>query len=190
MPKTKPPQTASLALETPLVIMGHVIGPYRVRGWVKVSPYTEYIDGLLDYRSWWLNKENEDHWREISLIDGSVSGNVINAHLEGYEDRTRAAQLKGMQIAVPRSCLPVLPENGNLGYYWSDLIGVRVINLHDEVLGNIVGLFETGANDVLRISSASADTKTKEILVPFIAQYIIKIDLKLRQVTVDWNRDY
>ena len=170
--------------------MGHVIGPHGIRGWIKVSPYTEYVDGLLDYHSWWLNKENEDRWREVSLINGSVNGNVINAHLEGYEDRTRAAQLKGMQISFPRSCLPVLPENTNLCYNWSDLIGVRVINLHDEVLGNIVGLFESGTNDVLRISSASADTKTKEILVPLIAQYIIKIDLKLRQVTVDSDRDY
>jgi 16S rRNA processing protein RimM len=47
-------------------------------------------------------------------------------------------------------------------------------------------LFETGANDVLRIHSLDK----KEILIPFIEQTIIKVDLKLSRIVVDWNKDY
>ncbi len=191
MPKIKHPQTVStLTPETPLVIMGHVIGPYGVRGWIKVHPYTEYVDGLLDYQHWWLNEKNEDCWHEVPLLTGCINGNILNVQLEGYNDRTQAAQLKGVQIAVPRCYLPALPDNGDQGYYWSDLVGLKVINLQNEVFGKIVGLFETGANDVLRISSSDEGTKTKEILIPVIDQYIVKIDLKLKQIMVDWNKDF
>ena len=60
-------------------------------------------------------------------------------------------QLKGMQVAVPRSQLPVLSKNGEDGYYWSDLIGLEVVNLQGEELGKVTGLLETGANDVLQV---------------------------------------
>ena len=93
-----------------------------------------------------------------------------------------------MQIAISRSQLPVLPEEGEAGYYWSDLIGTNVINFKNEELGKVIGFFETGANDVLRIQYIGKEKK--EILIPFIEQAIIKVDLKLSQIIVDWEIDY
>ena len=34
-----------------LVIMGRIVAPYGVFGWLKVLPETEIFDGLLDYKS-------------------------------------------------------------------------------------------------------------------------------------------
>jgi len=87
-----------------------------------------------------------------------------------------------------RSQLPDLPEDGDSGYYWSDLVGSEVVNLKGEELGKVVGLFETGANDVLRIQRM--DQEGKERLIPFIEQIIMKVDLKLSRIIVDWGIDY
>lgn len=170
-----------------MVIMGHIIGPFGIQGWVKVNPYTEYIDGLLEYPSWWLRKEN-DAWQEAQVVAGYINGNILNAQFQECTDRTQALKLKGMQIAVPRSQLPDLPEDGDSGYYWSDLVGTEVINLKSEKLGKVVGLYETGANDVLRIHHM--DQEGKETLIPFIEGIIIKVDLKISRITVDWDIDY
>lgn len=167
--------------------MGHIIGPFGIHGWVKINPYTEYIDGLLEYPSWWLRKEN-DAWQEVQVDTGHINGNLLNAKFKEYTDRTQALKLKGMQIAVPRSQLPDLPESGDNGYYWSDLVGTEVVNLKGEDLGKVIGLFETGANDVLRVQPM--DQKGKEILIPFIEKIIIKVDLKLSRIIVDWGIDY
>ncbi len=167
--------------------MGHISGPFGIYGWIKINPYTEYIDGLLEYSSWWLRKEN-DEWQEVQVDTGQISGNNLNAKLKECTDRTQALQLKGMQIAIPRSHLPDLPEDGDSGYYWSDLVGTEVINLKGEELGKVVGLFETGANDVLRIQRM--DQEGKERLIPFTEQIIIKVDLKLSRIMVDWGIDY
>ena len=43
-----------------MVVMGHIVGPYGVSGWIKVFPYTEYVDGLADYPVWWLGSGDGD----------------------------------------------------------------------------------------------------------------------------------
>lgn len=170
-----------------MVVMGRVIGPFGVSGWIKVLPYTEYIDGLLDYTAWWLGKGDGD-WREVKVVGCEVHGNVLTAVLDQYADRTASMRLKGLQIAVPRSQLPVLSKSGKDGYYWSDLIGLEVVNLQGEELGRVTGLLETGANDVLQVQGQKEGEG--ERLVPFINQVIITVDLKACRVTVDWGLDY
>ena len=93
-------------------------------------------------------------WRmaqTLKLTRCGVHGNILTALLEQCADRTAATELKGLQIAIPRSQLPVLSNSGKDGYYWSDLIGLEVINLQGEALGKVTGLLETGANDVLQV---------------------------------------
>lgn len=170
-----------------MVVMGHVVGPFGVHGWLKIQPYTEHIDNLLDYPLWWFGKENGE-WREIEIISSHINGNILNIKPEKCNDRTQALQMKGLQIAIPRNQLPELPENGADGYYWSDLIGSDVFNLKDENIGKVIGLIETGANDVLRVQHADRDKP--ETLIPFIEQFIIKTDLKLSRIIVDWGTDY
>ncbi len=136
-----------------MVVMGHIAGPYGVLGWIKVFPYTEYVDGLADYPVWWLGRGSggDGKWREVKVNECAIHGNVLTASLEHCSDRTAAMRLKGLQVAVPRSQLPVLSKTGEDGYYWSDLIGLEVVNLQGESLGKVTGLLETGANDVLQV---------------------------------------
>lgn len=171
----------------PMVVMGHVIGPFGVSGWIKVFPYTENVDGLLDYPEWWLGKGDGD-WREVKVARCEIHGNILTAVFEQCSDRGAAMRLKGMQIAIPRSRLPVLSESGEDGYYWSDLIGLEVINLQNEELGKVTGLLETGANDVLQVQSLKEGKREK--LIPFVSQVIVKVDLDACRITVDWGRDY
>ena len=162
-----------------MVIMGRVTGPYAVGGWIKVFPYTEYVNGLLDYPDWWLGSEG-GKWHKFKVIEGGVHGSVLLASLERCADRDAAARLKGLKIAIPRRLLPVLPESGEEGYYWSDLIGLAVINLQGEALGKVAGLLETGANDVYIVNSLDYG----EILIPATDETILKTDIDAGLVIV------
>ena len=188
MESSKKRQQATKAINHPassMVTMGHIIGPFGVLGWVKIFPYTETIDGLLNYPTWWLEKKDKQ-WQETAITNGFINGDKLAVKLEQCANRNEAMQLKGMQIAIPRDYLPNLPDNGEDGYYWSDLIGATVTNLQGEELGIVTGLLETGANDVLRVQKSYE----KEKLIPFVNPVIMKVDLKLRQITVDWGVDY
>ncbi len=164
-----------------MVIMGKIVAAQGILGWVKVQTFTEYLDSLLDYDVWYVG--NERSWRPLQVVDADVHGKVLVAKLEGIADRTAAEKYKGQLVAVPRS---ELPEEEEGEYYWSDLVGLKVLNLAGEELGTVDTLLETGANDVLSVR----DAQGRQILIPFIASVIEQVDLQQRTIRVDWQADY
>ena len=163
-----------------LVVMGYVSGAFGIRGWVKVHADTEYTDSLFDYPVWWLGKDGA--WTACRFEDGAVQPKALVAKLEGVADRERAESLKGAQVAIPRAEMPE-PDEGE--YYWTDLIGLAVINRSGESLGKVTRLMETGAHDVL-----VADDGKTERLIPFVEHYVGKVDLASGTVEVDWDPDF
>jgi 16S rRNA processing protein RimM len=146
-----------------------------------VQTFTEYIDSLLDYDTWYVG--NEQSWRPLEVLEANVhGGKVLIAKLQGIVDRTAAEKCKGLLIAVPRDSLPEQPEGE---YYWSDLVGLSVENLQGEAFGKVDSLLETGANDVLVVKGEGGET-----LMPFIASVIQQVDLKNKLIRVDWQADY
>jgi len=162
-----------------MVVMGHVTGPFGVRGWIKVRTYTETLDSLLDYPVWWLGKEGS--WREYIVLEADVHGKGLIASLEGCEGREASEMLKGSQIALPRAQLPAAEENE---YYWSDLIGRSVVNVQGVELGQVSELLETGASDVLVVKG------DRERLIPFVKAVVLEVDLAKNLIKVDWAADY
>lgn len=183
-----------------MVVMGRVVAPYGVFGWLKVIPDTEAFDGLFDYDTWWVGKGND--WRELEVETAKIHNDVILVKLAGINDRDAAFACKGKQIAVPRALLPEPDENE---YYWSDLIGLRVKNLQGVDFGVITDVFETGANDVIVVkpdqlksgkmeqeapADKAAKEKLQERLLPFIASVVLEVDLAAKTMLVDWDPDF
>lgn len=161
------------------MILGRITAPYGVKGWVRVRPYTAETGTLLRYRSWWLS--HGERWEEQEVVQSRVHSAAVVAQLLGCEDRDRATALRGRQVAVPRSALPAAGENE---YYWTDLLGLKVVNVEGQDLGHVVRIFETGANDVLVVRGE------RERLLPFVAAVIRGVDLANCVIRVDWGADY
>lgn len=164
-----------------MVIMGRIAAAHGIRGLVKIQPFTEYLDSLLGYRTWWIGREHGP-WREVKVEQCEVHSKTLVAQLPDCPDRTAAEKLKGLLIAVPRSSLPTQDEGE---YYWSDLIGLAVVNEAGVPLGTVKNLLETGANEVLSVQGDGG-----EILIPFVASAIKQVDLKSRTILVDWSAEY
>ncbi|MEZ0232698.1 MAG: ribosome maturation factor RimM [Methylophilaceae bacterium] len=162
-----------------MVVMGRIVAPYGIYGWLKIQPDTEILDGLLDYQFWWLGRG--DQWQKFSLETAKVHGQTLLVKLDGVNDRDAAFAFKGKQIAVPREELPA-PEDNE--YYWSDLIGLKVTNQQQVEFGLITDVFETGANDVLVVKS------DQERLIPFIDQVVLEVDIQAKTMLVDWDADF
>jgi 16S rRNA processing protein RimM len=171
----------------PMVIMGRITGAHGIRGWVKIQPYTEYLDSLLDYRTWWIGHEHGP-WRKMEVMQCEAHNKTLSAQLPDCPDRNAAEKLKGLLIAVPRSSLP---ESTGDEYYWSDLIGLAVENEAGVKLGTVANLLETGANQVLSVTPLSSEAGGNgEILIPFVATAIKQVDIKNGVIRVDWAADY
>jgi len=171
-----------------MVIMGRVVAPYGILGWLKIQPSTEYLDGLLDYPTWWIGRQQDtlqagqkaSPWREYQVETGKIHADSLLVKLIGIDSREAALALKSQHIAVARQALPALAQDE---YYWSDLIGMQVVNLQQHDLGSIQDIFATGANDVIVVKQADSD---RQRLLPFVAQTVQDVDMQKRIVTVDW----
>ncbi|MBZ0093649.1 MAG: ribosome maturation factor RimM [Sulfuricellaceae bacterium] len=160
--------------------MGFVAAPFGVQGWVRVHALTETPDSLLDYPTWWLGRDGD--WRECRVAASGVHSKGVVVKLAGVADRDAALALQGQQIAVSRSAMPEPPADE---FYWADLIGLSVKNTAGEDLGRVVGLLETGANDVLQVRQGE-----RELLIPFVAHVVLKVDKPGGEITVEWGADY
>jgi len=162
-----------------MVVLGRISAPFGVKGWLKIQPYTETVEGLARYPAWWLGNGSE--WREAAVLQARPQGKSLVAKLQGCDDRAAAQSYKNLQVAVQRSQLPAVKKGQ---YYWVDLIGLEVVNLKDERLGVVKELLATGANDVLRVQGE------RERLIPFIPQVVREVRLDSAVIRVDWGLDY
>jgi 16S rRNA processing protein RimM len=170
-PRSNPPED--------LVVMGRITVPFGVKGWVKVHPFTETPESLLDYRRWWVGREG--NWQAYDVDGAEAHGESVVAKLQGCDDRDAAALFRGRAVAVPREAFPEAGENE---FYWADLIGLEVVNEQGERFGKVTEMFNTGPNDVLVVVG------DKERLIPFLESVVKQVDLQGRVIRVDWGLDY
>jgi len=176
--RSKATQVVAPTDSTPLVL-GRLSGLYGVRGWVKVHSYTVPREAILNYSSWLL--EQDRVWREVNVAEGRKQGKTVVARLDGITDRDMAATLVGATIGIARENLPET-ESGE--YYWTDIEGLQVVHQDGRVLGKVVYLLATGANDVLVVQGE------QELLIPFVKNEVIKdVDLATGIINVDWEWD-
>lgn len=162
------------------VAMGYIKGVFGIKGWLKIAANTEYADSLLDYPEWQLSKDKQI--LNVTVESGKIVNGELQVKLEGIDDRDQAFALRGYTIEIPREEFAPTEEDE---YYWADLVGMNVVNTDGTVLGKVVNLMETGANDVLVIKGEHG-----QILIPFVSNYIETVDTDKQTITADWGLDY
>ena len=141
--------------------------------------YTEPREAVLKYKDLLLGRNGS--WQPAVVTEGQRHGKSVIARIEGIDDREQAAKLIGAEIAVDREQMPEAEEGQ---FYWSDLIGLKVVHRDGTELGSIDSMLETGAHDVMVVKG---DT---ERLIPFVMQdVVLGVDLAANQVNVDWEWD-
>ncbi|MEW5837220.1 MAG: ribosome maturation factor RimM [Pseudomonadota bacterium] len=162
------------------VLLGKILAPFGVQGWVKVHSESRPIADIGRYRTWQLKLK--DGWTGVRVKSFKTQGKGLIAKLEGVNDRQQAEAMAGVEIAVDSAQLPALAEGE---YYWRDLIGLRVFTLQGVDLGVVDHLLETGANDVLVVHGE------RERLLPLVVgSVVVQVDLVERRMTVDWDADF
>ena len=160
--------------------MARVIGPWGVKGWIKLLPHTAEIDMLCGHPKWWLGRNDE--WREVRILGSEQKGVHLVAQIDGIMVPEEAVKLKGMDVALPRS---VLPASGDNEFYKVDLVGLDVVNEQGSALGRVAGLYSNGAHDVLRVKA-----EDRERLIPFVPAVVRQVDMAGGAIHVAWGLDW
>lgn len=158
--------------------VGQVIAPHGVRGEVKVEILTDdpHRFGRLERVFVGPDGEEPVPW---PLEGYRLHRGRALLKLGGCEDRDTAERLRGLLIQVPlEEALPL--EEGE--YYEHQIIGLEVWTVAGELLGEVVDILYTGANDVYVVRSR--DPAGSELLIPAIADVVQRVDLETGRLTI------
>lgn len=163
------------------ILVGRIHGAFGVRGEVKLESLTEPQGNLVRYQPWIL-RDAAGREREVSGAKARVGGKGLIGTLPGVEDRDAAEALRGAELFVPRSALP-LPKDGE--FYWIDLEGLHVENLDGVDFGKAAFVFSNGANDVLVVRG------DRERMIPWMRpDFVRELDFDAGRILVDWDADF
>ena len=168
-----------------MIVLGRIIGPFGVHGWVKVHPFGDGPEAWCAMPQWWLAAESDAEpgkWLAYTLQEASLHGKGLVAQFAGASDRSSAETMSGLYVGAPREALP---ETAADEYYWADLVGLEVVNLQGERFGRVSELLSSGANEVLCVRDGE-----HERLLPFVAQVVKSVDSGSGLIRVDWGADW
>ena len=172
-----------------MIVLGRIVAPFGIQGWVKIHPFGDDPASWRKLPHWWLSRDADApdaQWKQYTLTACRPHGKGLVAALAEVPDRNAAEAIDGFFIAAPREALPQPEENE---YYWGDLVGLEVINEAAETLGTVSGLLSTGAHDVLQVQDGEGQGAV-ERLIPFVAAYVLDVDLATRRIRVSWQKDW
>jgi 16S rRNA processing protein RimM len=158
------------------VCVAKIGAPHGVRGEVRLFAYTEDPLAIRSYGE----LEDESGARRFRIVSLRPAKDHLVAHFEGVGDRDEAAKLTHLELYVPRARLPRRKETDR--FYHADLVGLVVETKEGDKLGEVIGVQNFGAGDLLEIKLAR-DGKT--VLLPFIDQYVPAVDIGGGRIVAD-----
>ncbi len=168
------------------IAMGRIGSSYGVKGWVRLTSYTDPRDNLLSYRH--FRAVSGERVLDLEMDQGRRHGKGLIGHMVGYDAPETARELTGAELQVAAEDLPPLDEDE---YYWFQLVGLRVHTSSGHCLGTVTELMETGANDVLVIVGDEASVDRRRRLIPFLPdQVVLRVDRRQGTLLVDWEPDW
>jgi len=132
-----------------LILVGRVAGAFGVKGEVRLTSFTAEPLALLDYKT----LLGEDGQVALTLSAGRPAKGGVVARAKEVATREEAEALRGLQLHVPRA---VLPEPDEDEFYIADLIGMDVVSLEGDLLGQVKSVRDFGAGDLLEVTPVPA----------------------------------
>lgn len=143
---------------------GKIVGTHGVKGMVRVQPWCDDGEFLTRFKYVYTDSEGKN---KLKVITAKPHGNVVLMAISGVNSIEDAEKLRGKVIFIDRNDVE-LPEGR---YFISDIIGCSVSDADSgQILGTLVDVTETGANDVWHV-----ENNGKEYLVPAIADVIADV---------------
>ncbi|MCP3679454.1 MAG: ribosome maturation factor RimM [Gammaproteobacteria bacterium] len=172
-------RTERMSQSARYITMGKFGKPFGVKGWIKVTSYTDPIEQLLNYQPWHYQQHSQIAWQALEIDANKVQGKGLLIHIKGCDSPEQVKSYTNGLIAIERDKLPTLVVGE---YYWCDLEGLTVINQQGETLGIIDYLFTTASNDVIVVKGEQL------YYIPYIQDdFVIEIDLAAGQMIVAWE---
>jgi 16S rRNA processing protein RimM len=153
--------------------VGFLRRPHGLQGEIIMDLHTDFPERMKSGRKLFVGEQYQP--MTLASVRPHQSGLLVK--FKGIETPESAALFRNQWVYIQAKDAAPLPE-GQL--YQHELIGFKVVDENDNVLGELTEILETGANDVYVVK----DEAGKELLLPAIPSVILDVDAARRLMRV------
>jgi 16S rRNA processing protein RimM len=156
--------------------VGKIIKKYSFKGELLVKLDTDQPEQFLEMESVFVEK----HKNLIPFFIESLSlhkSALLRVKFEEINTETEANSLLGTELYLPLDLLPKLKGNK---FYYHEIIGFKVEDVHFGPLGTITGVNDATAQHLFEI-----DHNGKEVLIPVNDDIIINVDRATKTILLE-----
>lgn len=155
--------------------VGVISSTHGIKGEVKVFPTTDDVQRFQKLKKVFLDTGKA--YMELEISGVKFFKNQVILKFKGYDSINEIEKYKGMDLLVSREDAIPLEENEN---FIVDLIDMTVETDEGEILGTLIDVLQTGANDVYVVKTK----EQKEILLPAIRDCILDVNVEEKRMRV------
>jgi len=161
------------------VCVAQVGAAHGLKGDVRLWSFTQEPTAFADYGA----LETEDGSRKLKVENARFAKDHFVAKFADVDDRDAAEALRNVKLYVAREQLPDVEGDGT--FYHADLIGLSAVTRDNAAFGEVVGVQNFGAGDILEIRRGDGST----LMLPFTEAVVPEIDFASGTIVVDPPRD-
>lgn len=158
--------------------VGEIVNTHGIKGEVRIQSVTSHPEERYAKGSQllWVNaKQNKEEWLTVSSHRLHKSFHLLT--FEGITNINDVMAYVGGTLNVTDDQLLDLEDDE---FYHHDIIGLTVVDEDRQVIGELVEIIETGANDVWVVKRQGQ----KDLLLPFIDEVVKLIDFETDEIVV------
>ena len=144
--------------------VGFLRRPHGLQGEIIMDVHTDFPERMKTGRKLYVG----DEYKPMTLAGVRPHQSGLLVQFKGIETSEDAGLYRNQWVFIKAEDAPPLPE-GQIYQY--ELIGFKVIDEADNLLGELVEILETGANDVYIVR----DDSGRELLLPAIPSVILDL---------------
>ena len=165
--------SGSPAGEPVYLVIGYLRRPHGVRGEIIMDLHTDFPERIKSGRKVFIGENHQP----LTLDTVRPHDNGLLVSIRGVDTPEEVGKYRNQWVYVKASDVPPLPKGMHYQY---ELIDLDVVDENGNLLGKLVEILETGANDVYVVRGDSG----KEILLPAIPSVILDLDMGRRLLRV------
>lgn len=155
--------------------LGQIVSTHGIKGEMRFNPWCDKPEFVKKFKTLYFDKNGE---KSVKVKAARPHGNMVILMLEDIDTVEKAQALKNTVLYMKRADAH-LPKGT---WFVQELFDCTVIDDNNgKVLGTIVDVSETGANDVWHIKTPKGD----EVLIPAIKQVIVNVDVEKGEILIN-----
>lgn len=155
--------------------LGQIVSTHGIKGEMRFNPWCDKPEFVKKFKTLYFDKNGE---KSVKVKSARPHGNMVILMLQDIDTVEKAQALKNTVLYMKRADAH-LPKGT---WFVQELFDCTVIDDNNgKVLGTIVDVSETGANDVWHIKTP----KGNEVLIPAIKQVIVNVDVEKGEILIN-----